>query len=216
MKTTVLERLGAEDSPMRTVVSKVWRRYRLRNLGASDNHAGLDKLYALPDPWSMTSQREQSRFAQTNAVIERLAGHVDTLLEIGCGEGHQSEHLSALCNRLYGFDVSARAVERAQKRLQHGQFGVGDLSALPWPLPSGQKYDLVVACEVLYYLSDIRETVQKMSTLGRSCFVSFFSPSARVVAQHLETIPNLQRGWIYHEPYAWLTAYWVVDQTPAS
>lgn len=207
-RRTLLERIGAEGSMGRALVSKVWRRYALRDIGANDNHVGLDKLYALPDPWSMTSQREQSRFVQTNEVIERLAGRVASLLEIGSGEGHQSEHLARLCDRLHGFDVSARAVARAQERLPGSEFGVGHLGALPWARPPGGQYDLVVACEVLYYLGDIDDAVRRMSSLGRHCFATFFCPSARRVAQHLVDIPGLQRGWIYHDPYAWLWAYW--------
>jgi SAM-dependent methyltransferase len=208
MPHTLLDRIASQGSPARHVVSKAWRRYAMRNLGGADNHAGLDRLYALPDPWDMTSPREQSRFVQTNAVLDALAGRVGTILEIGSGEGHQSEHLARLCKRLDGIDVSARAVSRAQARLPQQRFGVGDLSALPWVLGEGERYDLAVACEVLYYMRDIPQTLDRMSRISRSCFVTFFCPSARRVAGHLETIPGLQRGWIYHEPYAWLWAFW--------
>lgn len=207
-KKTVLDIVASEGAPARQLVSKLWRRYAMRGIGANDNHAGLDKLYALPDPWGMTTEREQSRFAQTNAVIAAHAGHVGTLLEIGSGEGHQSEHLSKMCAQLYGLDVSERAVERARERLPQARFGVGEITALPWEPPPGGKYDLVVACEVLYYLSDIAGAVNAMSRLGNACLVTFFCPSARRVAEHLQDVPGLQRGWIYHDPYAWLWAYW--------
>lgn len=207
-RRTLLDLVASEGAPARRIVSKVWRRYAMRGIGANDNHAGLDKLYALPDPWGMTTEREQSRFAQTNAVIAAHAGHVGTLLEIGSGEGHQSEHLATLCDQLYGLDVSERAVERARERLPAARFGVGEITALPWEPPPGGKYDLVVACEVLYYLSDIGKAVEAMSSLGRACLVTFFCPSARRVAQHLQDLPGVRRGWIYHDPYAWLWAYW--------
>lgn len=207
-RRTLLDLVASEGAPARSIVSKVWRRYAMRGIGANDNHAGLDKLYALPDPWGMTTEREQSRFAQTNAVIAAQAGRVGTLLEIGSGEGHQSEHLATLCDQLYGLDVSERAVERARERLPSARFGVGEITALPWEPPPGGKYDLVVACEVLYYLSDIGKAVETMSTLGRACLVTFFCPSARRVAEHLQDLPGVRRGWIYHDPYAWLWAYW--------
>lgn len=215
MKRTLLDRIASEGSPARDLVSKVWRRYAMRNISSNDNHAGLEKLYALPDPWGMTTEREQSRFRQTNQVIESLAGRVGTMLELGSGEGHQSEHLARLCRQLDGLEISERAVGRARERLPQCRFGVGDMSALPWPLPPGERYDLVVACEVLYYFSDIEQTVARMSRLGRACFVTFFAPSARRVAQHLEPIPGMQRGWIFHEPYAWLWAYWEPGLSPA-
>lgn len=207
-RRTLLDLVASEGAPARRIVSKVWRRYAMRGIGANDNHAGLDKLYALPDPWGMTTEREQSRFAQTNAVIAAHAGRVGTLLEIGSGEGHQSEHLATLCDQLYGLDVSERAVERARERLPAARFGVGEITALPWEPPPGGKYDLVVACEVLYYLSDIGKAVESMSSLGRACLVTFFCPSARRVAEHLQDLPGVRRGWIYHDPYAWLWAYW--------
>ena len=208
MNKTFLDHVAAEGSPLRGVLAKVWRRLALKNISANDNHAGLERLYALPDPWGMTTEREQSRFRQTNAVIESLTGRVGTLLEIGSGEGHQSEHLARLCDRLDGLDVSDRAVQRARQRLPQCRFAAGTLDRLPWSPPLNGRYDLVVACEVLYYVADIEQAVQQMSTLGHACFVSFFCPSARLVARHLDAVPGLQRGWIYHEPYAWLWAYW--------
>lgn len=51
-----------------------------------------------------------------------------------------------MCDQLYGLDVS----ERAGERLPSARFGVGEITALPWELPPGGKYDLVVACKVLY------------------------------------------------------------------
>ena len=210
MSINPIEVLGRPAAPTRTLVSKLWRKYVLRGISANDNHAGLDKLYALPDPWGMDSAREQSRFAQTNAVIEARAGHVGSMLEIGSGEGHQSAHLATLADRLDGLEVSERAVLRARERFTGDarlRFGAGDLDRLPFEPPAGG-YDLVVACEVLYYMSDIGHAVQRMSSLGRACLVTFFAPSARVVARHLEALPGAERGWIYHDPYAWLWVYW--------
>ena len=212
----LLEQFGSETSQSRALVAKLWRRYAMRELRARDNHAGLDKLYALPDPWDMRSEREQSRFVQTNALIERLAGRVSSMLEIGCGEGHQSAHLRALCDRLDGIDVSERAVSRAHARVPDCRFGVGEVSRLPWTQAEGERYDLVVACEVLYYMGDIPATLRAMSRQGRACLVTFFCPSARVVAPHLTDLSGAQRGWLYHDPYAWLWAFWRTGATPAN
>ncbi len=208
MNRPVLEQIASEGSVARKLVSRVWRHYSLPALRAKDNHAGLDRFYALPDPWDMSSEREQSRFRQTNALVESLLGRVDTLLEIGCGEGHQSQYLARLCHRLDGLDVSARAIERAQQRAPQCRFGVGEVGALPWALPENERYDLVVAAEVLYYLGDVRRAIEAMSRVGRSCLVTFFCPAARIVAEHVENLPGLRRGWMYHPPYAWLWAFW--------
>jgi SAM-dependent methyltransferase len=207
MKETLLEQLAGHGSPGRTVITKLWRRYTMRHLRQSDNYRDLNRLYAVPDPWGMVTEREQSRFRQTNAVLESLVGPVKSILEIGSGEGHQSEHLARLCQRLDGVDVSARAVARASARVPHCRFGVGDIANLPWTMAEGDRYDLVVACEMLYYVADVPKTIARMSELGRACLVTFFCPGQRL-ARHLEAIPAAQRGWIYHEPYAWLWAFW--------
>jgi SAM-dependent methyltransferase len=209
MPLTLLQRVAHENAPARRLLARLWRAYAMRGLRpGGDNHLALDRFYALPDPWDMASDREQARFRHTNALIQALAAPVGTLLEIGCGEAHQSAHLAQVCQQLDGVDVSARAVDRARARLPAARFGVGALDALPWPAPTGGRYDLVVACEVLYYMDDIGHAVQQMSTLGRACLVSFFGPASRRVAVHLEGIEGLQRGWFQHAGQTWLWAYW--------
>jgi 2-polyprenyl-3-methyl-5-hydroxy-6-metoxy-1,4-benzoquinol methylase len=190
---------------------QVWRKVAMRNLGGSDNHKQLDRLYAVPDPWHMESTGEQFRFEMTNALLRAKLGHVGTILEVGCGEGHQSERLAALCDRLYGIDVSARAVERARQRVPGAVLDVGTLQAVPHTPPGG-RFDLVVACEVLYYMSDVAGAVDAMNGLGDACLVTFFGPSARAVARHVDGLPGVERGWFFHDPYPWLWAFWRPDR----
>jgi SAM-dependent methyltransferase len=190
---------------VKRLARKVWRRLVAKNLTASDDYERLNRFYAMEDPWEMGSAREQLRFAQTNAVIEDRLGHVGSVLEIGCGEGHQSLHLARICDRVTGIDVSERAIARARSRMPGAEFLVGDVASLS---SGGRRFDLVVACEVLYYVKDIPATLARMSELGSSCLVTFFCPSARIVAPHLESIPLVERGWIFGDPYAWLYAFW--------
>lgn len=197
---------GSESgSPMNRFARKVWRRLVARKLTTSDNYGGLNRLYAMEDPWEMTSGREQRRFTETNAFIESCMGRVGSVLELGCGEGHQSVHLASICDRLVGIDVSERAIGRARVRLPHAEFRVADIATLP---AGPQPFDLVVACEMLYYVKDIPATLERMGQLGSACLVTFFGPSARVVAPHLAALPLSHRGWIYSDPYAWLFAFW--------
>ena len=198
---------GIDESRLRVLMRKVWRRIALRNLTGTDNHKQLDRLYAMQDPWQMESLKEQFRFEMTNALVQAKVGRVGTLLELGCGEGHQSQHLATLCDQLYGLDVSPRAVERARKRLPAALFDVGTLPLVP-RTPPGGRFDLVVACEVLYYMSDIATAVKAMNELGDACLVTFFGPSAGIVAKHVDGIPGIERGWFFHDPYAWLWVFW--------
>lgn len=205
MGSDPIQTKARQAGPVTRIARKVWRRLVAKNLTASDDYERLDRFYAMEDPWEMGSTREQLRFAQTNAVIEDRLRHVGSVLEIGCGEGHQSLHLARICDRVTGIDVSERAIVRARSRLPGAEFLVGDVASLS---SSGRRFDLVVACEVLYYVKDIPATLARMSELGTACLVTFFCPSARIVAPHLVSIPLADRGWIFGDPYAWLYAFW--------
>jgi len=184
---------------------RLWMKYALRGVGGSDNHSRLDLAYNVEDPWNMDSALEQARFQATNRIIEENFGRVGTLLEIGCGEGHQTQYLARLSDQQYGIDVSAHAIARARLRLPQAHFAATDLFNLPWP---DQRFDLITACEVLYYLSDPAATLQRMRQLGRSGLVTFFAPASGRIGPHLDAIPGLHKDWIYHGGTSWLVGWW--------
>jgi 2-polyprenyl-3-methyl-5-hydroxy-6-metoxy-1,4-benzoquinol methylase len=189
---------------------RTWMKYAMRGVGGADNHARLDLAYSVADPWHMDSPTEQARFAGTNRLIERDIGRVGSLLEIGCGEGHQTEHLARLADRIYGIDVSAKAIERASARLPQAQFAACDIYGQPWGETRG-RFALVTACEVLYYVKDIPATIERMSQLGQVCLVTIFSPALQRVGPHLERVPGLHKDWIGHGGTVWLTCWWRND-----
>lgn len=108
-------------------LKEIWMRFILRGVHYSNDCKKLDSFYLVNDPWRMTSPSEQYRFAETNRLILEKFGRVESILEIGCGEGHQSLHLQLVCDRLTGLDVSTRAVERGRRRCSGGEFLVGDV-----------------------------------------------------------------------------------------
>lgn len=191
----------------RKALRRSWMKYALRGVGGADNHARLELAYRIPDPWNMDSPLERLRFERTSAIIERHFPHVGSILEIGCGEGHQSKYLQPLCDELFGIDVSETAVERARKRLPRAQFAAADLFAQPWGNAAG-RFDLVVACEVLYYIADVPRTLDEMSRLGKSCLVTVFAPALGRVGAALEAIPNLRKDWFAGQGTQWAVAFW--------
>lgn len=186
---------------------RLWMKYALRGVGGSDNHSRLDLAYSMEDPWNMDSALEQARFEGTNRIIEQAFGHVGSVLEIGCGEGHQTAHLARLSDMQYGIDVSAHAIERARLRLPDAHFAATDLFHQPWG-EQRHRFDLVTACEVLYYLSDPAATIARMRHLGRSGLVTFFAPASGRIGPHLDPVPGLHKDWIYHGGTAWLVGWW--------
>jgi 2-polyprenyl-3-methyl-5-hydroxy-6-metoxy-1,4-benzoquinol methylase len=189
------------------VLRRHWLKYTLRNVSNNDNHAGLERIYMMPDPWNLDSPKEHARFAATNGVIQRNFGTVGDILEIGSGEGLQSTYLHKVCRNLHGIEVSPTAVARARKRLPDAHFEAGDLAQQDW-LKQGRRFDLVVACEVLYYVADLDATLEQMNQLGDACLVSFFSAEAHKLVGTLERIPNLQKDWFCFDGVTWLMAWW--------
>ena len=104
-------------------------RWRDRTIpeGTRDDAARFNRLYLVPDPWSLNGEGEGLRFGQTNRLIQEKFGHPHSLLEIGCGEGLQSNELQQVCNRLYGIDISRRAIKRAKLWCPKATFVVGDM-----------------------------------------------------------------------------------------
>lgn len=192
---------------LRKFTRRMWMKYAMRGVGGADNYDRLDMAYALGDPWNMESPAEQRRFEMTNALIERAFGRVGSVLEVGCGEGHQTRALRRLADEVYGIDVSAKAIERARERLPDAQFAAADIHQQPWG-DAQDRFDLVVACEVLYYIKDVPATIARMRHLGRACFVTFFAPALGRVSHHLDGIEGLQKDWMQHGGETWLVCWW--------
>ena len=192
---------------VRKAVRRTWMKHAMRGVGGADNYEKLDLAYSLSDPWDLDSPKERARFEATNRLINRQFGRVGSLLELGCGEGHQSEHLSKLTDTLYGLDVSEKAIERARQRVPGGNFAVADLATQPWG-DSPRRFDLITACEMLYYVRDVEATIGLMSRLSSACLVTIFSPAARRLGDHLDRIPGATRDWFHCADTVWLAVSW--------
>jgi SAM-dependent methyltransferase len=185
---------------------KIWKRFALRGARYASNHAMLKALYMLHDPWSMASPRERYRFAETNQLILRNFGEVNTLLEIGCGEGHQSLYLRQLCNRLIGLDVSDIAVKRARRRCPGSEFLVGDIFCQEIRVQA--PFDLVVGCEVLYYMADVPAALRQMQALGLYNFVTYFAGEMEKLDLQVLSLPGSASDFIEIENSRWRAAWW--------
>jgi 2-polyprenyl-3-methyl-5-hydroxy-6-metoxy-1,4-benzoquinol methylase len=193
---------------VKQLVRRTWMKYALRGVRQNDAHGRLDLAYSVPDPWHMDSDQERHRFTETNRVIaERIAPHVGTLLEVGCGEGHQSEVLVKMCDQLTGIDVSPKAIERARRRLPDAAFSSGDLYAQPWADERG-RFDLVTACEVIYYMSDRKKFLETIDALGKACLVTYFSPAARKVEAECMAMPGAQKTSFTYGDTEWTAVWW--------
>lgn len=191
-----------------TLCKSMWMRALLRGVHYSDRHRQLSLLYRVRDPWGLDCDRERARFDATNAVIRREFGKVGSLLELGCGEGLQSCYLSSTCDSLYGVDVSAAAVERAREQCPGSIFAVGDITVLNH-IGGRAKFDLVVGCEVLYYVKDVRRFIDRISILGDACVVTYYADQRAHLDREIGLQPGVRSETIRYGDTEWVAAWWV-------
>ncbi|MGZ4198087.1 MAG: SAM-dependent methyltransferase [Solirubrobacteraceae bacterium] len=105
-----------------------------------------------PDPWGyLASEYERRKYAATLAACG--PGPFACALELGGSIGVFSAMLAPRCERLVTVDVSPTAVASARSNLAGHSSAEPIVGAIPADVPR-LAYDLVVASEILYYLSD--------------------------------------------------------------
>ena len=172
-----------------------------------DEVARFNRLYLVRDPWAMNCERERVRFRETNRLITENFGRPHSLLEIGCGEGLQSSELRKICDSLYGVDVSARAVKRAKRQCPQATFAVGDIYRLPQSMPLA-RFELVTACEVLYYMTDIPGALRRLSELGQACLISYYEGAREEMDKHVAEIPGVKFESVSFDDALFILAWW--------
>jgi SAM-dependent methyltransferase len=172
-----------------------------------DEVARFNRLYLVRDPWSLNCERERFRFKETNRLILENFGRARSLLEVGCGEGLQSSELQQVCDRLYGIDVSGRAVRRAKRRCPQATFAVADMHGLPLPSLL-TRFDVVTACEVLYYMADVAGALKRISELGRECLISYCHDVREEMDKHVREMPCVRFETVSYEEDSWTLAWW--------
>jgi SAM-dependent methyltransferase len=127
-----------------------------------------------PDPWGYTtSDYERAKYDAT--LLACGPGLFDHALELGASIGVFTAMLAPRCRQLTTIDASPTAVQFARRRLANTH-GVESLNgAIPGEIPA-HPYDLVVASEVLYYLTAdaLEETLDRLRER--------MTPGARLVA----------------------------------
>lgn len=189
------------------VFRSVWKRIILRRLQFRDKHRRLELLYKIEDPWRMNSDKEQFRFSETNRFLLSHAARVEALLEIGCGEGHQTEAFQSMAARVFGIDVSESAIKRAAKRCPRASFLMGDITCIERPV-SWPFFDVVTACEVLYYMSDIPKAVSAMESCGKAVLVTYVDDHRGKLDPIILSKPNVASTSIAFSDTRWTAAFW--------
>jgi len=119
--------------------------------------------------------------ARLDAMQAALSGpRWNSVLEAGCAEGHFTQRLARLADRVTALDISAVALSRARRRVPTADFAEGDL--LTWTPPAGTSYDAIVLGDVLYYLD--REGVSDVYAEVFARIASWLKPGGRLILAH--------------------------------
>jgi hypothetical protein len=138
---------------------------------------GFEERYrADADPWEYaTSAYERAKYAATLTACG--PGSFAHALELGSSIGVFSAALAPRCLCLTTLDGAPTAVEIARQRLADRPQVQLLTGVIPDAIPSGP-FDLVVASEILYYLTAGELAV----TIDRLC--GQMAPTARLIAVH--------------------------------
>lgn len=134
------------------------------------------RYQADPDPWGYTtSTYERNKYAATLAACG--PGQFVRALELGASIGVFSAALAPRCRSLTTIDAAPTAVEIARRRLADTPSVRILGGTIPGAIPDGP-YDLVVASEILYYLTagELAATLDRLRDQT--------SARARLVAVH--------------------------------
>jgi predicted TPR repeat methyltransferase len=82
------------------------------------------------------------------------------VLDLGCGTGLMAAALVGLAGHCDGIDLSAAMLAEAARRGQYRRLVQADVVAGTWSLAMTERYDLVLAADVLVYLGDLAALLQ--------------------------------------------------------
>ncbi len=169
-------------------VKNIFRMLYFRSAWYSDDHVELERIFkTLKDPWNFeSSPYEKERLKLLLAEVGQYPH--GSVLEVGCAEGVFSSMLSTISDRVVGIDVSPTAVARATERCPGLTFMTSSLDAFN----PGEKFDVVVCAETLYYIQDVSEAIRKISTLGRRCIVSYIQRESGRLDAEIGKIPGVE------------------------
>lgn len=119
-------------------------------------------------------ERLDAHFGSEPEAVRPLAGR--RILDIGCGGGLLAEPLARLGGAVTGIDPAADSVAAARRHAAEAEIAVRYLATTAEEIAaSGQRFDLVVASEVLEHVADVPAFVRTVADLVQPGGLALFS-----------------------------------------
>lgn len=123
-----------------------------------------------------------------STFLLQIKNDVDSITEVGCGEGHLANHIHSLgiTEKISCCDFSEQVIEIAKMNYQNAniRFYKKDI----YHVGSEERADLIVCCEVLEHLEEPQKALEKIASIaGKYCLLS-------VPNEPLWKVLNLCRG----------------------
>ncbi len=128
----------------------------------------LEKINKKEDPWKSYLPYRKKTFKQLLSLIQ-LAPH-QSILEVGCAQGHFTEMLTQISDDVTAIDVSSAAVEQARKNVKGAKFYTSSLE----DFDPHRRFDVIVCSEILCYIKDREQALGKLQELGDYLVTSNF------------------------------------------
>jgi SAM-dependent methyltransferase len=120
--------------------------------GLAGAHGGdLERFFAAYDAWRYRQE------GHIPACLDSVEWAGRQVLEIGLGQGAESEQIIRRGGHWSGLDLTDEAVRRVRARLElrdlpHGEIKQGSVLSIPWP---DQEFDIVFSHGVLHHVPEI-------------------------------------------------------------
>ncbi len=170
-----------------------------------DPDGPMAPLHALnPARLAFLVDAAERRFGVAAASGSPFAGR--TVLDVGCGGGLLAEPLARLGGRVTGIDLAARALEAARRHALHTDLAVDyRLEAAEDVANRGERFDVVVASEVIEHVADQPAFVATLAALTAPGGLLVLTTLNRTPRAYAEAIVGAEYvlGWLPRGTHDW-------------
>ncbi len=111
-------------------------------------------------------EREPLEGSRVRLVQRLWSGHVASALDVGCGDGYLCSQWAqwGVASQIFGTDLVAERVKRAQQLVPSGHFSIQSAYGLSFP---DRRFDLVSVVEVLEHMERPEEALREVARVSR-------------------------------------------------